>query len=123
MEDDDLIKHFVSNTAELFFVCFVCSLLIGSTLLSRALLCIKCNTFLFRANDHHHYPSGFGPAAGSHFTMKSGKEYCADPDQDWAKEIIKSKEKNQTKGVRDSTTTIVSQKQTVVQCNLFDYKY
>ncbi|KAM4529208.1 uncharacterized protein V3H82_027383 [Fundulus diaphanus] len=48
------------------------------------------------------------------FTIKNGKEYCADPDQDWAKDIIKSKEKNQTKGVRHSTTT-VSQKQTVVQ--------
>ncbi|XP_036003058.1 C-C motif chemokine 4-like [Fundulus heteroclitus] len=51
------------------------------------------------------YTDSLCPMKGVLFTMKNGKEYCADPDQDWAKEIIKSKEKNQTKGVRDSTTT------------------
>ncbi|XP_043961747.1 C-C motif chemokine 4-like [Gambusia affinis] len=46
------------------------------------------------------------PMEGVLFTMKAGKEICVDPTQQWVKKIIKTKERNQTKGVTNSTITL-----------------
>ncbi|MED6284331.1 hypothetical protein CHARACLAT_018168 [Characodon lateralis] len=45
------------------------------------------------------------PMEGVLFTMKNGNEFCADTSQQWVKDIIKDKERNQNKGVSNSTTT------------------
>lgn len=38
------------------------------------------------------------------FTMKAGRAVCVDATQQWVKNIIKTKELNQTKKVTNSTT-------------------
>ncbi|MED6251506.1 hypothetical protein ATANTOWER_031773 [Ataeniobius toweri] len=45
------------------------------------------------------------PMEGVLFTMKNGSELCADTSQQWVKDIIKDKERNQNKGVSNSNTT------------------
>ncbi|XP_054900475.1 monocyte chemotactic protein 1B-like [Poeciliopsis prolifica] len=52
------------------------------------------------------YTDALCPMEGVLFTMKAGKEICVDATQQWVKNIIKSKEKNQAKGATNSTTTL-----------------
>ncbi|KAM4713110.1 C-C motif chemokine 5-like [Anableps anableps] len=51
------------------------------------------------------YTDSLCPMEGVLLTMKNNKEFCADISQQWVKDIIKAKEKNQTTGVSNSTTT------------------